>query len=60
MLEALSGKSGQGLVAFAAPQDRHYPTTGTARTRHTRGAGAQSVKASLAIMMAVMALGQPV
>jgi hypothetical protein len=60
MLEALSGKSGQGLVALGTPPRPTLPHAGTARTRHTREAGAQSVKGSLAIMIAVMAFGQPV
>lgn len=54
MLEALSGKSGQGL-----PRVRQSPSPAPG-TRRTRQAGAQPVKVSLAIMIAVMAFGQPV
>ena len=54
MLEALSGKSGQGLAAFGAPLRRHHPHRhGEDAAR--RQAGAQPVKVSLAIMIAVMA-----
>ena len=56
MLEALSGKSGQGLPAFGNPPRRQHARHGEDAAR--RQAGAQPVKVSLAIMIAVMAFGE--